>query len=326
MRDSPDLNIYQKFIVAFSGGKDSLACLLHLLDSGVDRSLIELWHHDVDGGQPFMDWPCTASYCKAIAQHLGIPIYYSWREGGFLREMLRDGTPTAPTKFEKPDGTIGQKGGDGQPGTRLKFPQVSADLSVRWCSAYLKIDVASIAIKNQERFYGLHTLFVTGERAEESKARSNYKIFEPHRTDNRDSKNVTKRRKIDHWRPIHGWLEKSVWEIIERHQINPHPAYRLGWGRVSCLSCIFGSPNQWASIRAIAPDWFNRIAGYETQFGKTIQRSKTIIDLADRGIPYPATNNPALVSEAMSQDWHGPVVLTPWPLPPGAYGENAGPT
>jgi hypothetical protein len=26
-------------------------------------------------------------------------------------------------------------------GTRLKFPQVSADLNVRWCSAYLKIDV-----------------------------------------------------------------------------------------------------------------------------------------------------------------------------------------
>lgn len=38
---------YDAILVAFSGGKDSLACLLHLLDLGVDRSKIELWHHDV---------------------------------------------------------------------------------------------------------------------------------------------------------------------------------------------------------------------------------------------------------------------------------------
>lgn len=326
MDNNLDLTHYQLFVVACSGGKDSLATVLHLLESGVPRERIELWHHDVDGGQPFMDWPCTASYCRAVAEHLGIPIYYSWREGGFLREMMRNGTPTAPTKFELPGGEVGTKGGQGKPGTRLKFPQVSADLSVRWCSAYLKIDVASIAIKNQERFYGLPTLFVTGERAEESSARAKYKTFEPHRTDNRSGRDVTKLREIDHWRPIHHWPEKLVWEIIERHQINPHPAYRLGWGRVSCLSCIFGSPNQWASIRAIAPEWFDRVAGYETQFGITIQRNRTIVDLADKGTPYPATRNPSLVAEAMSQDWHGPVLLTPWQLPPGAYGENAGPT
>src|SRR5580700_7982813 len=144
----PDFSFYDYIIVAFSGGKDSLACVLHLLELGVDPSRIELWHHDVDGGDPFMDWPCTPSYCRVIAKALGIAIYFSWREGGFRREMLRHNTPTAPTRFERPDGTVGVKGGQGQPNTRLKFPQVSADLSVRWCSAYLKIDVGSISIKN----------------------------------------------------------------------------------------------------------------------------------------------------------------------------------
>lgn len=323
MCEDPDLKSYQRIIVAFSGGKDSLACVLHLLDQGVDRSLIELWHHDVDGGSRFMDWPCTPAYSRVIAHHLGIPIYFSWREGGFLREMLRDGTPTAPTRFERPDGSFGVKGGAGKPGRRLQFPQVSADLSVRWCSAYLKIDVASIAIKNQERFQGIRTLFVTGERAQESTARARYKVFEPHRT---DARNGSLKRHIDHWRPIHAWPETQVWEIIEKHQINPHPAYRLGWGRVSCFSCIFGSANQWASIRQIAPEWFERIASYERQFGKTIQRQRTISELADKGTPYPAVSDPFAVAEAMDETWKGSAILQPWRLPAGAYGESAGPT
>jgi len=90
-----------------------------------------------------MDWPCTTAYCQAVARALDVPLYLSWREGGFLREMLRDGTPTAPICFQTPDGTMQRAGGAGQPGTRLRFPQVSADLSQRWCSAYLKIDCAT---------------------------------------------------------------------------------------------------------------------------------------------------------------------------------------
>ena len=44
--------------------------------------------------------------------------------------------------------------------------------SVRWCSAYLKIDVGAAALRGQARFEGKRTLFVTGERAEESAARA----------------------------------------------------------------------------------------------------------------------------------------------------------
>ena len=56
----PDLGAYRRFVVAFSGGKDSLAALLHLLGLGVPAHAIELHHHDVDGhGPTFMDWPCT---------------------------------------------------------------------------------------------------------------------------------------------------------------------------------------------------------------------------------------------------------------------------
>lgn len=150
------IEVYDHIIVAFSGGKDSQACVLHLLDMGVNPENIELWHHDVDGreGSELMDWAVTRDYCRAFAEAFGMKIYYSWKEGGFEREMCRNNQLTAPTIFEIPGG-IAQAGGVlGKPSTRGKFPQVSPDLSVRWCSAYLKIDVGSAAIRNQERFIG----------------------------------------------------------------------------------------------------------------------------------------------------------------------------
>ena len=98
MHDPPDLASYDTIIVAFSGGKDSVACVLRLLELGVPRERIELWHHDVDGreGSDLMDWPVTRSYCRAFADALGLRIFYSWKVGGFEREMLRDGEHTQP--------------------------------------------------------------------------------------------------------------------------------------------------------------------------------------------------------------------------------------
>jgi tRNA(Ile)-lysidine synthase TilS/MesJ len=53
---SPDLNSYDVIVVAFSGGKDSIACVLHLLELGGPRERIELWHHDVDGREARASW------------------------------------------------------------------------------------------------------------------------------------------------------------------------------------------------------------------------------------------------------------------------------
>lgn len=315
---------YDYYIVAFSGGKDSLACLLHLLDCGVPRSQIELWHQDIDGreGSSLMDWKVTRDYCKKVSEALGIKLYYSWRKGGFEAEMLRNETATAESVYETPDGTR-SSGGEGKPGVRRKFPQKSADLSVRWCSSALKIDVCSAAIRNQERFVNRRTLFVSGERAEESASRSNYLIFEPHRTDNRGGAKVD--RLVDHWRPVHSWSEKDVWSIIERYKINPHPAYKLGWGRVSCAACIFGSCNQWASLNMIAPDQVMRIAQYEAEFGVTIDRKRSVPELVKNGTPYAAIT-PEMAAIATSEVYTEPVLVANWELPAGAYGESDGPT
>lgn len=319
-----NLNEYNKILVAFSGGKDSLACLLHILESGVEKNKIELWHHEIDGreGSRLMDWAITPDYCKKVAEAFDILIYFSWKVGGFEGEMLRENSLTQPTKFETPNEGILQIGGKrGKENTRRKFPQVSANLSVRWCSAYLKIDVCSAAIRNQRRFNNSKTLVVTGERAEESVARANYQEFEADRADNRDGKN---QRHVDHWRPVHAWTETKIWEIIKRHKVNPHPAYLLGWGRVSCQFCIFGSNDQWASAFEVSPERCCQIVAYESEFGLTIHRSDSVTTRIGKGRVYPMANE--IIQLANSQEYTQQVILKDWQLPTGAFGDSCGPT
>jgi 3'-phosphoadenosine 5'-phosphosulfate sulfotransferase (PAPS reductase)/FAD synthetase len=188
--------------------------------------------------------------------------------------------------------------------------------------ARIKIMVMDAAIRNQDRFVGRRTLVLTGERAQESTARKDYAVFEPHRTDLRHGQHP---RWVDHWRPVHGWDERKVWALIEKYRINPHPAYRLGWGRVSCAGCIFGSRNQWASLRVANRPQFERIATYERAFGKTIDQRLSIAQMADRGLPFDMRDED--LRAALSTTFDEPVFLDPWTLPRGAlHGDACGPT
>lgn len=327
-----NLASYDRLFLAFSGGKDSTACYLRLLEMGVKPEQIELHHHLVDGreGSKLMDWAVTEDYCRAFARHFGSPIYFSWKQQGFEGEMNRQNERTKPIVWETPGGATEQKGGTGgKLSTRRMFPQVTANLSQRWCSAYLKIDVGACVIRNSERFKNARTLVITGERAEESAARAKYEVLE---LDRADGRNTRFKRHVDHWRPIHSWSEQKVWDIIKRHSVLVHPAYRLGWGRLSCMACIFGNKDQWASIRAIAAGKFHQIALYEYKFEKTIHRTKSIVELADLGEPYAGLDTSkdvglsALVDLALSETYWPPITVSDWHLPAGAFADSNGPS
>lgn len=324
---SDELNDYDVIMVGFSGGRDSVACVLNLLKMGVNPNCIELHHHDIDGreGDVFMDWKCTRSYCQKFADELGLKIYFSWKVGGFEREMLREDARTAPVRFEVPLGDgiqVLQSGGvGGNESTRRKFPQVSADLSVRWCSSYLKIGVCSSSISGQDRFNGKSVLLITGERAEESPNRALYYQFEPHTTNA-----PTKGRTVHQYRMVQAWTADAIWEIMREFGVDPHPAYKLGLGRCSCLGCIFGNGDQWAMIREIEPERFEKIASYEEEFGVTIQRDRSVRELADKG-SFEITDKD-LIALATSEDYYLPILINKedWTLPIGAYANGCGPT
>jgi 3'-phosphoadenosine 5'-phosphosulfate sulfotransferase (PAPS reductase)/FAD synthetase len=315
---------YDKYIVAFSGGKDSMACFLQLLDLGIPKEKIELWHHDIDGKDgTFMDWEVTPAYCKAFAKAFGVPIYFSWKEGGFRREMFRENSLTAPISFECADGTIKTIGGvRGKESTRRKFPQISPDLSVRWCSAYLKIDVCAAAIRHQERFEGIKTVVLSGERGEESAARGRYMYLEPDRSDLWEGR---KPRYVDRWRPVKDWTEQEVWEIIERYNIRVHPCYYMGWSRCSCKFCIFGNADQFASAYFVSSTQGDEFIKIENDFGTTMKRNISLVDLINKGNVYESVS-PDLVDLATSYDYNESIFMENWILPSGAYGESCGPS
>lgn len=173
------LEEYDLIVILFSGGKDSTAAYFRLLELGVPKERIELWHHDIDGGHPtrYMDWPVTQAYNKAFAKAEGVTLRTSWRVNGFFGELYRVGA-SYPIEYE--DGNevktcrlsrnqIRSEGLREQIiqgisesneelkdyGYRMKFPAKSGDLARRWCSAYLKIDVADTVIRNLEELKGI---------------------------------------------------------------------------------------------------------------------------------------------------------------------------
>jgi hypothetical protein len=123
-----DLDWYDYILVSFSGGKDSIALALGLLKRGVPADRIVLMHQHVDGepgvDSPFMDWPCTESYCRAFSQATGMRLLFQWRHGGFHRELSKQNAMTAPVSFEYLDSGIGTAG------CGARFPPAAC--SPRW--------------------------------------------------------------------------------------------------------------------------------------------------------------------------------------------------
>ena len=260
------------FIVAFSGGKDSVAMVLHLLyDLYISPDQIELWHHEVDGkGEDLWDWNCTTSYCRSFAKYFNIPILFSYRDGGITDEIFRGKDKLETSKgvyFQTEDGGeydyIPSLQREDYLNKKMKFPAVGKDLNTRWCSPKAKIDVMSKAINNMKRLTNAKIIICTGERRLESTNRSEYLEIEPYRS-------MTQTRQAITWRPVIDWTETKIWDYYAKFGIQPHPSYELGWGRCSCQLCIFSSADHWATNNELSPKKVERIAEIENQIGNKL--------------------------------------------------------
>lgn len=175
------LEEYDLIAVLLSGGKDSVACYYKLVELGVPKEKMEIWHHDIDGRHPSrrMDWRCTQNYVSALAEAEGIPFRPSWRVNGFFGELYRIGA-SEPVEWMEPDNgeicrcrptqnylkclKLKEQAAEDMErelqklGYRMKFPAKTGDLSRRWCSAYLKIMVADTVMSNLDRLGKLEQL------------------------------------------------------------------------------------------------------------------------------------------------------------------------
>ena len=191
------LEEYDLIVVLISGGKDSVACYLKLIELGVPKEKIEFWHHDIDGGHPTrrMDWKCTQNYVKALADAEGVKLRVSYRVNGFFGELYRIGA-SEPIEWIDPD---------------------------------------------------------TGE-IRQCKLSSNYLKC----------------------RELKEQATEEMEELLKRHHINPHPCYRIGWNRCSCMMCIFSTPRLFAGVKELFPDAYASLRHDEEVLGFTLDNKKNL--------------------------------------------------
>lgn len=350
------LNEYNRIICNVSAGKDSVAQFLQMMDyvkeGVIQKEQLEIWHQSIDGGGSdkvdFMDYPITEPYVQALGDYFGVPVYFMWREQGFYGELTKENRASHDIKFVDENGelnTIETKKDEKYWKTRMKWPMLTPDLSKRYCSGQLKIDVSASTLRNWPRFkkgFGNaevpKILFLTGERREESSNRAKYDekiVFE--------KANAPSLRIVHHWRSIIDWKEEQVWDIIERYKVRPHPAYELGFSRVSCFGCIYSSPEQYLAVSKISPTHFNRLCDFEEKLGHTIKheyekvgRKKVakevpLVDFIKQAkediLPIENPNYPTWVKMLLSHEMKvDDIIMEDWKLPKGAFlGSCGGP-
>jgi 3'-phosphoadenosine 5'-phosphosulfate sulfotransferase (PAPS reductase)/FAD synthetase len=320
------LDSYSTIVTSFSGGKDSMACVLKLLDMGVPKEKIILWHQNVDGcwNDPnFVDWPITHAYVTAFAEALGLKLEFQWRVGGFRKELLKQNQMSADVQYTYGDDIITLPTLKAKISTRMKYPAPSADLKTRWCSSSCKIDPATKVLTNHPdyRFTDKPILFVSGERREESSNRAKYAETQLHPAN-------SGRRTVHWWRMVIDDTEDKIWQRIEKNMVMPHPAYLLGWGRVSCQFCVFSSNSHLAILRELNPDLFYEHVRIEKELQYTVHRTLTLEQRADLG------STDRLPKDPRVQDWirmafgkefkAEDIFVKDWQLPAGAFSGSAG--
>lgn len=299
--------------------------LLYLLELGTTPKQLEIWHQCIDGKNEgevhFFDWPSTEGYVREMAKLFNITLAWQWREGGIHGEMHRQDALSKNIYYQyEGQGEVCLPTTKGKPSTRRKFPAKTADLNTRWCSA-IKVDTARRAVTNISEFKGtpqksFKLLFVTGERAEESSNRAKLAESELH-------KGHTKSRIAHHWRPIKHWTEQQVWDKLKEYSILPHPAYFLGFPRLSCMTCIFFTPDHWRTLYDVNPDAIWRIARKELEFKHTLDSKATIWQLVEKGKSYINQENQYWIPYALNP-WTYKPVTNNWQMPAGAFGSGGG--
>lgn len=334
------LEEYDLIVVLISGGKDSVACYLKLLELGVPKEKIEFWHHDIDGGHPSrrMDWKCTQNYVKALADAEGVKLRVSYRVNGFFGELYRIGA-SEPIEWIDPDTekinqcklssnylrckALKEQATEEteellkQYGYRMKFPAKTGDLSRRWCSAYLKICVADSVVSNlEETKRDRKILIISGERRGESAGRSKYNEMEIHRT-NAEAK---AHRTVHQWRCCIDYSEKDVWELLKRHHINPHPCYRIGWNRCSCMMCIFSTPRLFAGVKELFPDDYAALKHDEEVLGFTLDNKKNLDDFVGDTPSCVCWNDREAIHSILTGEFDkNSIYINDWKYPIGAF-------
>lgn len=248
-----------KVLVAYSGGKDSQACLLWAVKRYGVKNIEAVfcdtgWEH-----------PATYKHIIDTTTVLGVKL--------------------VTVKSKKYDGMIdlAEK--------KKRFPSSQA----RFCTSELKsIPFIDYVLEQTE-----HLLVIQGIRALESHSRSQMqkqcRYFKYYFEDYNDKgKTHTYRKKdIQEWvklysddilRPVFDWTGQQVIDYIIENGQEPNPLYKQGFKRVGCFPCIMSGHKEVHEIIKRYPERFNEIIEHENRIGSSFFKIDFVPDYAQKGV------------------------------------------
>lgn len=237
-----------KVIVAFSGGKDSLASLLWVRNN-LTKDFITV-------------------FCDTGWEH---PLTYQYIEG--IREKLK--LNLVVLKSKKFDGMVDLV----KKKSRWPYSQR------RFCTSELKtipmIDYILDEVNDDVLIIQGIRAAESSKRAEMSKQCTFFKYYvQPYGKDkNGKDKFHTYRRKDvlafrekhadDLLRPVFEWSAQQVIDYILENGVQPNPLYRMGYKRVGCYPCVMASQQDIYNISVQDPDRIDYIADIEKRLNSS---------------------------------------------------------
>lgn len=248
------------FVVSHSGGKDSQAMMIHLIESGVPAEQMVVIHADLGA----VEWGGAKDIARRNAEAAGVPFIVATARRSLL-QMVKE-------RFEK----------------RPEVPSWPSS-STRQCTSDLKRG----PIAREARRYATANGFTLvlncmGFRSEESPARAKRPVLAAVKS------NTTKTRDWFDFLPILDWDTQQVFQAIADDGQEPHHAYGAkkvagrwvteGNDRLSCVFCIMASAKDIAHGAQERPELAAEYIALEEATGYTMHISrKPLTQLIEEG-------------------------------------------
>lgn len=231
------------FAVNHSGGKDSQAMLIKLLEI-IPRDQLVVVHASLGS----VEWPGALEHARDQAEAAGLPFIVATAVKTFLgmvehRYKVRPDAPCWPSAAN------------------------------RQCTSDLKRGPIERELRRYAKANGITKIVnCVGIRAAESYSRAKADPFK------KNERNSVAGREWYDWLPIFELSTAKVFEIIECAGQRPHPAYAAGNKRLSCMFCIMGSPGDIRNGAKANPALAAEYIEIEKRTGYTMHQSRKSLE------------------------------------------------
>jgi 3'-phosphoadenosine 5'-phosphosulfate sulfotransferase (PAPS reductase)/FAD synthetase len=247
MSPQPTLDDFDLIVANLSGGKDSTAMLIALMDAvdaqGFNPARVVCFHAALG----VAEWPGTLELARDHAQSYGLRFEARSRTQNNLLEHIE---------------------------SRGKFPSSAA----RYCTSDHKRGPGRRLLTELVKELGLDRpakiLDVMGFRAEESSERARRTVFAP-----LPEASNKHRRHVWRWLPIHDFNVTDVWKTIHSSGLPWHWAYDAGMSRLSCSFCVLASKPDLITAARLRPDLAEEYAQLEERIDHRFTHSTSMREL-----------------------------------------------